>query len=287
MRISDRYQQQQALRAVRAQVEQLARAQDEAITGRRVRTLSDAPADATIIMRVSGTLRDIDQYRRTGTEVTTRLSAEDAVLTSTTKLLDQVRQIALAGTGQTGDAGLRRAAIDEVSRIFDQLVSLGNTQVGNEYIFGGSQTGTPPFLADGSYAGDANLRQAEIDSGLVVEVGHAGDDVFGASLAAVQDLLQELQSGVPSSPGATVALNAAKQGVLGVQGESASRIAQVRDTSEYLGRRAAILLDQREALRDADPAESLLRVTVLQSAMERAYAVLGKVMSTHLTDFLR
>jgi flagellar hook-associated protein 3 FlgL len=249
--------------------------------------VSDAPADAPIIMRIDGALREIDQFKRTGTEVTTRLSTEDAVLTSTAKLLDQAKQIALSGATESTDDPLRRAALTEVQNIYNQVIGVGNTQLGNEYIFAGGRTDTPPFLPNGTYVGDATIRQAEIDSGLVVNVSHTGDRAVGGALQALQGLMQQLQTGTKFSiESAATTLDGAQKDVLTLQAEVGSSLAQVRDTGEALGRKAAVLLDERDKLRDADPSEALLKVVSLQSAMERAYAVISKVMSTHLTDFL-
>jgi flagellar hook-associated protein 3 FlgL len=288
MRISDRYQQLETLRQLRAQAGQLSRAQEEVASGRRVRTMSDAPLDAPAIMRIDGTLRDIEQYQRNGTEATTRLSTQDAVLTATAKLLDQAKQLALTGATQSTDGPLRQQALAQVKQIFDQIVSLGNTQLGGEYLFAGGRTEAPPFRADGVYLGDATVRQTEIDSGLVVDVGTTGDRAFGSSIQALQGLLQQLQTGDRASiESAASTLDGAHQDVLTLQADLGSRLAEVRDTGTYLGRRSAALLDQREKLRDADPTESLVKVASMQSAMERAYAVLSKVLSTHLTDFLR
>ena len=41
------------------------------------------------------------------------------------------------------------------------------------------------------------------------------------------------------------------------------------------------------SLRDVDPAEASIKAVMAQSALERAYAAIGKVMSTNLLDYLR
>jgi hypothetical protein len=50
-----------------------------------------------------------------------------------------------------------------------QALALGNPQVCNDYIFAGSETDTAPFLGDGTYVGDSNAREVEIQQGLSIE----------------------------------------------------------------------------------------------------------------------
>src|SRR5439155_10866573 len=113
--------------------------------GRRVRTMSDDPVAASQIMRLDGTLRDIGQYQRNATAATTRLSAEDAVLTSARALVDQARDIATSAASASPGSDERTAAVVALQHIHEQLVALGNTQVGDEYIFGGGHTTQAPF----------------------------------------------------------------------------------------------------------------------------------------------
>jgi flagellar hook-associated protein 3 FlgL len=288
MRISDQLLQQNVLRAVRATLDRLSRAQLEVTTGRRLNTLSDAPVDAARVMQLDSSLRDIDQFRRNATEATTRLSTEDAVLTTTGDLLHRAQQLALTGATQSSDGPLRQAALQEVQQIYDQIVSLGNTKVGGEYIFAGGQTDAPPFLTDGRYVGDATVHQAQIDSGFVIDVNHTGDRMLGSTLQALQNVLQQLQTGSKAElESAASTLGDAAEQVQETQAEVGARMSQIQTTVDQLGRRASLALDQRDQLSAADPTESVLKVTTMQSAMERAYAVIARVMQTHLTDFLR
>src|SRR6185503_12387067 len=97
MRISSSMLQKNALSGLGRSLADLARAQQDAATGRRVRTASDDPVDAAQIMRLDAHLRDVDQFRRNATAATTRLSAEDVVLTSARELLARARNLALTG----------------------------------------------------------------------------------------------------------------------------------------------------------------------------------------------
>ena len=51
--------------------------------------------------------------------------------------------------------------------------------------------------------------------------------------------------------------------------------------------RSTNLEDRREQVRDVDPTEAVLKVVNTQNALERAYAVIGRVLSTDFMQFLR
>ena len=288
MRISTQMLQQGALRGLGNTLALLARAQEEAVTGRRVRTVSDDPIDASQIMRMAAHLRDIEQYRRNSAVAGTRLSTEDVVLTTARDLLARARNLALSGATQSPGDPLRQAAITEIRQIREQLISLGNTRVGNEYIFGGTSTAEPPFRADGTYVGDDTVRQAEIDDHVMLDTNHTGGTLFGGALQALEGVLGELQSGTQDSILRRLGdLSTAEQQALSAQTEVGSRLREIEMTGGHLARRAANFSDRCEALRDVDPTEASVKVIAAQTALERAYAVVGRVLSTNILDYLK
>jgi flagellar hook-associated protein 3 FlgL len=288
MRVSTRMFQDSALRSIRGNLETLARLQEQAATGRRVRTVSDDPGAATQIMRAEAEVRDFEQFRLSGVVASTRMGTEDVVLTSARNLLKQASGLAVGVAGRDPSDPQRQAMAAAIEQLRQELVAYGNTRVGNEYIFGGASSTSPPFQPDGTYVGDDVVRQIEIDRGVFMPTNHSGDSVFSSALQGLADLEQELRTGDQASINA--ALNdlqsAGDQFVL-AQSETGTRLQQISATTTSLAQRTANLLDQRDALRDVDPAEVSVKVVVAQSALERAYAAIGKVLSTNLLDYLR
>lgn len=288
MRISNQMLLRNTLRSVRVNVEALNLAQEQASTGRRIRTMSDDPVDASQIMRLDSQLRDIDQYRRNGAAARTRLASEDSVLTSVRDLMNQAKEAASSGAYDDAGDPLREASLDLVQRLKEQVVALGNTKVGNEYIFAGGRTDTPAFNDDGTYAGDGTVRRVRIDSGLMVDTNHTGDVLLGQSLAALDGLIHELETGDAASiRAAGVAVADAAEGLLTAQADVGSRLGQIDDVEARVTDRILKIEDRRTEVRDVDPTESVLRVVTAQTALERAYAVVGRVLSTNIFEYLR
>jgi flagellar hook-associated protein 3 FlgL len=280
--------QDDALRSVRDHLETLARLQEQATTGRRVRRVSDDPAAATQIMRSEAEVRDFEQFRRNGMEATTRLATEDVVLTSARDLLRQARGLAISVASRNPADPERQAMVAAIEQLRQQLVAYGNTRLGNEFIFGGASTTAPPFQPDGTYVGDDIVRLVEVDRGVLMPTNHIGDGIFSSALQGLADLEQELQTGTQASIDAVVSgLQAAEDQMVLAQSETGTRRQQISIASDSLARRTANLLDQRDGLRDVDPTEAAIKVVTAQSALERAYAAIGKVLSTNLLDYLR
>ena len=287
MRVTHQMILHNALSGLFSNLRALHQAQQEMATGKRINRLSDQPLDASVIMKLDSQLRGLEIYRRADAAAQTRLSAEDAVLKTVDELLGQAKSLA-SGTASSSDDPLRKAAVEEVRTVRDQIVSLGNTVVSGEYIFGGRKTDTPPFQADGTYVGGDEPKVADLGEGLTVEVNHTGDKLFNRALAALDRLEQELESGTSESIRAAVEdLTEAQRNLREARGEVGSRMQHVAEAKELLTSRSQSLLDQKQELQEADPTESALKLTEAQAALERAYAAVAKVLSTNILQFMR
>lgn len=288
MRISTLMLQKNLASGLRGRMSSIARAAAEASTGRRVRTVSDDPVDASQIMRMESQVRDIEQFRRNGTFATTKLTTEDVALSTVRDVLQRAKTLAMSTTtADPTDAG-RLAALSSMRQLKEELVSLGNTRVGNEYIFGGDLSTTAPFQPDGTYVGDANTRQLSINDGVTVALNHSGQPLFTDAIASLNNMIQQLQTGTPAqiSSGITDIEDATQQ-VMQLQSETGARLREIADTSSALAKQSAALLDRRDTLRDVDPAEAIIKAQAEQAALERAYAVVSRVLQSTLNDYLR
>jgi flagellar hook-associated protein 3 FlgL len=288
MRIATSHFQQLALRGLQARLGDLARAQRESATGRRVHLASDDPVAAAEILRLESQAREADRHLRSGAAATTRMAAEDAVLDSARSLMQQARAaLELASGAAPGDPAIDQA-LDQVRLIRQQLVALGNTRLGSDYLFGGGRSASPPFLADGTYVGDSIAREAEIDDGVRVPVNHTGDDFLTDAIDSLARIESRLAANDPAGLAAELpAFDAARDRLLETQAETGARLGRVQDAAAGLGRRLAALLDRRDAVRDVDPTEASVRLISAQAALERAYAAVGRVLQADLLQYLR
>ena len=287
MRVSDYSVRMGTLRDLQARLAAVAQAQLQQATGRRINSLADAPADAAQAIHMDSLVGDISAFRRAATLAATRLGAEDTVIQSARDLIQQAKDLARSVVNTDPGDPQRTEVNQQIQLIQDQLVALGNTQVGNDYIFGGARTTTPPFLTDGTYVGDQTVRRAAIDNGLTVDLNHAGDDLLGSSLQALNALQVQVNSGSSQQVEASMnGLDQASRDLLTHQAEVGARLGTVNATNQSLASRNAQILTQRDAVVGVDPAENALQVVSAQNALEQAYAVIGRVLGTGIVPYL-
>jgi flagellar hook-associated protein 3 FlgL len=239
-------------------------------------------------MRMQSQLSDITQYKRNGTMATTKLSTEDVAISSLLEDLCSIRKLATATTAADPNDPTRKAALDAAYQLKSQIISLGNTRIGDQYIFGGDANTSPPFQADGTYIGSGTTQQAQINNGVSITVNHVGQPLFTDALTAVNDLLNQLANGTPTSIGQSAALvETATQTAQGMQSEVGSRLKDIQMQSSQLASQGASLLDRRDALMTVDPATALISLQTQQTALTQAYAVVGRVLQSTLTDYLK
>jgi flagellar hook-associated protein 3 FlgL len=239
-------------------------------------------------MRMTSQIGDIDQYRRNGTFATTKLSTEDVAISSLRDAISKAKQLALSNTSSDPNDPIRLAALNEAKSLKDQMVALGNTQVGDQYIFGGDYSTAPPFQSNGAYVGNLSPQQVEISSGVTISVNHAGQPLFTDALSAIDNLITQLGSGTPDQiNAAATTLSSAGDTALGLQAEVGSRLQDIQTASTNLAAQSSSLMDRRDSLSTVDQATAIVDLQNEQTALERAYAVVGRVMQSSLTDYLK
>ena len=134
------------------QSEQLARKQETMSSGKRINRPSDDPLGFGKVLDYRKTLSSLDQYDRNIQSAKNRVEFLETALEGVEELIVDAKNWAV---DQAGSESMdREAAITSVQNIRDQLVQLGNSKMGNVYVFSGFQSLTPAFDATGTYNGD-------------------------------------------------------------------------------------------------------------------------------------
>jgi flagellar hook-associated protein 3 FlgL len=206
MRVTDSTFFNNMQRNVQARQSDLATAQERAASGLRVELPSDDPSafaaargEVTNGNRATGHQRSIDA-------ATPLLSTADSALTEIDNVMGQIRNIAVEGANDTLAPSDRATLSQQLSSLRDQLVSLGNTQSGNTYVFGGYKNGSPPYDATGTYTGDTSVPQVEVSRGVTLPTGVTGEQVFGTAGSDIFTTITNLQTalGTPTNTSANV-----------------------------------------------------------------------------------
>lgn len=155
--------------------EKMIKGQEQAVTGKAVNRPSDDPVAA---MRIVGLKAQGDRAEQVSQNIEVAsavLNMTDSSLGELTDLVSRAKELAIqmgSSSNYTPDA--RLAVKNEVDQLMARAVQIGNSRIGDRYIFGGYQTEKPPFDLDGNYFGDGGVFEIEVDRGQRVEVNMPG-----------------------------------------------------------------------------------------------------------------
>lgn len=172
--------------ALHLHTEALARLQEQVSTGAKVNRVSDAPSAAYNILTLNSQGRSLQNYLDSISELIGNLEFCSTVTHDIgSYLLETKLRITQIASG-TYDQQSRERAADAINDIVEQIVCLANSKYMNQYIFGGANTASVPYVVertDGeitrvTYQGSTDSRDIEITPGLKMSASYVGDDIF-------------------------------------------------------------------------------------------------------------
>jgi flagellar hook-associated protein 3 FlgL len=166
--------------------EAMARLQEQASTGSRINRASDAPSTAYQVLGLNSQQSSLTNYIDNLSEMVQTLEISSTIIGSQVSEFTEARtrltQIASSTYGEQN----RENIADGINDILEQVVSLANTEHAGQYLFGGSDSTSAPYVVervDGeivsvTYQGSDEIRNVEVAFGLKSSVFYIGDNIF-------------------------------------------------------------------------------------------------------------
>jgi flagellar hook-associated protein 3 FlgL len=264
-------------------------------SGRRNDRLSGDPIAAQKITQMKKTAAKVDQYQRNIDYARHPLEVADSTLGETNQLLFRLKETVIQGLQTSLTQEDRDHLANEVLVIRDQLRDLSNTQVNDQYLFGGFTTDTEPYDPTFAFVGDTNAREVQITDGLRVKSALAGGRVFGDGTAGTVDIFDNVnQMEVAIRAGIEVDMQTefarlddsieqviSSQNEVGIQ---LTRIEGAQRISEFYQERYEVMISEQQ---DADFTETVSELQLVENALQVALATSGKMMQRgSLLDFI-
>ena len=300
MRITNSITTQKALRTMQQGPRDVARASDRVTSGLRFTRASEDPNAAGQVMRASGSLRALEQYRRNVDAATARAAAEEGVLGEVTTVLTRVTELGIAQATGTATAATRRTVKAEVDQLLRFTVGLGNTRYGDAYLFAGGQGAEAPFAIDESdpaaldftTTGPTGEMKVEISAGQLISTTHDGTRVFGTASAGVLAALRDMSAALGRDDQAGVAhalgqVRAALDDTQALIGDMGARMNQLEVTGANLDALETTLKTFKSDLHEVEFEEAVTELVGRQTAFQAAMLATSKVMGMTLTDYMR
>jgi flagellar hook-associated protein 3 FlgL len=164
----------------------IGRLQEQAATGNRINRGSDSPSDAYRLLGLNSQQRSLQSYRDNVIELIGNLEISSTIISDMAAELASTRTLLTQIVGGIHDSEGQKRIADVLNNTLEQLVSLANTKHASQYLFGGNNTGIPPYavvreggrIVQVNYQGAEAARQVSVAPGLDLEAYHVGDTIF-------------------------------------------------------------------------------------------------------------
>lgn len=199
MRIADKMQFNQVNRNISKNRTDLSELQNQAALQKKVTKPSDDPLGAARVLTARTEERGNAQFIKNINSAKSFLEFTDQSLGELTEAVVRAKELAIS---QASDAGAnsesRKVTAEEVAQLYLQAVNIGNRKLADRYIFGGFQTQSAPFNANGEYFGDDGDMKIQTHKDSFVGMNIPGSKIFlGQGLGA--DGIIRVSSVVPKT----------------------------------------------------------------------------------------
>ncbi len=156
--------------------------QEQASSGKRINKPSDDPLGEVKVLDYRTILSNVEHYLSNITNGTSWLNMIDSTLSDMGTMVTRAKSLALSQAADTADATTRRGTAVEIESLYNRIIDLANTQMGESYIFGGTITDQAPLDRSGTYHGNAQKISIEIAKGITSEINSAASDFLVTDL---------------------------------------------------------------------------------------------------------
>jgi len=266
-------------------------------SGIDVNQASDNPAAVGPILSLQSAIDRVTQVQTNLSTANAVANTADSALQTANSIVNQLTTIAAQGATSTTSATTRTSLAQQVEELEQQLVSIADTTVQGNYIFGGDNQSIPPYTFDGTnppVAGVANPTNTGVitdaDGNTIVPIPTAQqifDSPSGSLLQSVDSLRVALQNndqaGVTTA--ATSLSTADTQLNLGAQTVGASED-WINNATTNASQLLTTLKSQLSGLRDTNIAAASTQLTLDQTAYEAAISAQANIPTKTLFDFM-
>ena len=298
MRIASNTVQDNIVRQIQTLGGQTSKLQTQVATGQRIDSADDDPAAAGRVLSQQSELRRVEQYSLNATRALEISQASFASLNSLKDVSDRATEIATLGRSPSSPEALNAYAT-EVNQMIEQLMQVGNSRLGNDYIFAGTAVDTPPFTATRDANGDVtvasyvgNTTQAGIPLSEVASVTPFTNPATNQGIGDMINRLVALRDALKAADGA--ALSTSQSDLLASEDLLVSALAdngavqlriEVQQHQQQSRGDNLVALVQGETA--ADLPDSIVRLNQSQTAYQAALQSAANIMRISLLDYIK
>ncbi|MCL1632652.1 flagellar hook-associated protein FlgL [Sporolactobacillus sp. CPB3-1] len=272
--------------------------QNQLSTGKKISRPSQDPIVASMGVAYRTDVSHVEQYKRNVTSATKWLDSSDDALQQANDVLTKIRELTNEASNGTQTADERKAIATEVDQLTQQLVTLGNTKVGNQYIFSGSNSDQPLLTeeADGTITANAEALanpdySVAVNDGVQMTINVDPNTVFTEGLFNdLNNLKSDLESGTADESqisGYLDTIDTHLTEIINAQADLGAKTNRVELISSRLDQQKTVATKVMSSNEDADYAETLVNLNQQQNVFNASLSVGARIIQTSLVDFLQ
>lgn len=275
----------------------LGRLQEQIASGVLINRPSDDPITTREILELQGKLDKGSQYLSNITKANVWLNMTDTALNGMADIISQVKKLVGTITSGSSDQTVRDNAAFQLTELKKQLVDLGNTQLGDQYIFAGFRDSTPPFSkTNNNYGGTGDDISVAITQSSEAAINVTGDKLLKGTgsygsvdiLSTIDSVVTAINNNDPSAIQAGAAqLDAAANQITNARSDVASKMIRMQSAEKMLTQNQNTVLGILDNTQNVDYIKAATELNQQQTAFEAALSATAKITQLSLLDYLR
>lgn len=263
----------------------IARAQMEISTGKKILAPSDDPTAAARVAEIDRAQADEEAWNRNVETAAILAARSDTTLAAVERAMLRAQELMLAGASDTLSPDNRATIAAELNGIAEEIASLMETRDSRgALLFSRGEALEIPVNAGVRVAPVAS--RADIFEGIATPGGPA-DLVTIVSDAAAAVVEADPVAREAASAASIDALEAGASHVIAARGEQGVRASRIDNIRERLATSGLQLAEQRNGLEATDIVEVVARLEAKRLTLQAAQAVFARVNQNTLFDLLR
>jgi len=172
--------------ALNLHTDAMAKLQEQVSTGSRINRISDDPAAAYRVLRLNTNEKSLENYINNLSEVISILELSSTIIENITSNFTETQVRLTQITSGIYDEAARKRTAEGINDILEQTVSLANTKHMDQYLFGGTNTGSAPYTVERTngkitrvtYQGSYENRDIDVAPSMKSSGFYIGDNIF-------------------------------------------------------------------------------------------------------------
>lgn len=284
--------------------------QTQVSTGKRLNKLSDNPVDAVSVMQYRVKLYKGAQYKENVERGLTMLEQTESSVMELNEIIKSAYETAINVSNDYMSEDDKAAAAALIGQLRDHVLTIGNAQSGDKYIFGGFNVNKAPFSLDGSgnvlyngldltdetnpllIAEDATSIEYEMGFDMKMSVTVTGTELVGMGDDNIYTILDNLYNALMNDASAEELspyidqIKSRQSDVLSVAAQIGGRVNRLELIANRYEEDSLMYTDMKSKLEDVDQAEAVMNFKMAEYVYTAALQIGSKIIQPSLVDFL-